>query len=159
MVLLSRPWYTGLVLALMVWGTSFFLHFFWEMLQVPFFVGMAEASHADVIWLCTRATVGDANIALFVYGVAALVSRDGYWLQGPWPGRTLGTYLAVGLVVTVLFEAWATGAGERWSYNAQMPRLPLLGTGATPLLQWLLIPVLSLYVLRWMFLGWHARLR
>jgi hypothetical protein len=52
------------VLALMVWGVSFFPHFFWEMVQVPFFFGMAEARHWDVVWLCTRATLGDANIAL-----------------------------------------------------------------------------------------------
>lgn len=43
------------VLALMVWGLNFFLHFFWEMLQVPYFVGMAEASHFAVVWQCTEA--------------------------------------------------------------------------------------------------------
>ncbi len=148
--LLCRGW----VLAMMIWSVSFFLHFFWEMIQVPLFIGMAEASHGEVVWLCTRATVGDANIALLAYGAAALVTKDGFWIQGPWRGRTLGTFLAAGLLITVLFEAWATGTGDRWQYSESMPVLPLTGTGAAPLLQWSLIPPLSLYALRWMYSGW-----
>lgn len=149
----------GLALALMVWSVSFFLHFFWEMIQVPFFSGMAEVPHADVVWLCTRAAFGDANIAVVAYAGAAATARHGFWLAKDWPVRAVTAWLAVGLVITVVFEAWATGAGARWSYAPEMPRVPLVGTGALPLLQWLVIPTLSLFPLRWLFLGWCQRLR
>ena len=46
------------------------------MIQVPFFTGMMEASHGAVVWLCTRAAIGDANIALFAYGIAAAATKE-----------------------------------------------------------------------------------
>ena len=130
------------VLALMVWGLNFFLHFFWEMLQVPYFVGMAEASHFAVVWQCTEAALGDSNIALLAYVGASLSVRDPLWPGKAWPARAFGTWLLIGILITLVFEAWATEVGERWSYTEAMPRLPLLGTGILPLLQWLVIPAL-----------------
>lgn len=58
-----------------------FFSIFWEMAQVPFFSGMAEARHWDVVWLCTRATVGDANIAFGAYVLRALFVKTGSGLQ------------------------------------------------------------------------------
>jgi len=59
------------------------------MIQVPFFTGMMEASHGAVVWLCTRAAIGDANIALFAYGIAAAATKDGFWIQGRWRRHVL----------------------------------------------------------------------
>ncbi|MGK0525825.1 MAG: hypothetical protein ACI92N_003487 [Pseudomonadales bacterium] len=151
---ISRKSGSAAVLALMVWGVSFFLHFFWEMAQVPFFVGMAEARHWDVVWLCTRATFGDANIAFGAYTMAACLSRDWFWVAKSWSRSTLLLYICVGLIVTIVFEYWATGEGQRWSYSERMPELAGTGTGILPLAQWVVLPVLLVYSTRWMFLGW-----
>ncbi|WP_051208169.1 hypothetical protein [Saccharospirillum impatiens] len=153
---ISRKPGAAAVLALMVWGISFFLHFFWEMLQVPFYVGMAEAPHWDVVWLCTRATLGDANIAFSAYTAAAYLSKDWFWVAKYWNRRTLLGYICFGLIVTIIFEYWATGDGQRWRYSELMPELPLTSTGLMPLAQWLVLPVLLAYSVRWMFLGWSA---
>jgi hypothetical protein len=51
-------------------------------------------------------------------------------------------------IVTIALEYWATQIGARWEYAEQMPRLPLLGTGLAPLLQWLLIPPLVAWLVR-----------
>jgi len=150
----SRRAAASAVLALMVWSVSFFLHFFWEMIQVPFFSGMARASHWDVVWLCTRATVGDANIAFGAYVLGALSVKDWFWITKPWRLSTLSVYLGAGLIVTIIFEYWATGAGQRWNYSDLMPETPLLGIGALPLAQWVIIPIVLIYAVKWMFLGW-----
>lgn len=81
------------------------------MVQVPFFSDMTEARHWDVVWLCTRATIGDANIAIGAYAVSAWISRDWFWGVGGWRRTSLSVYLAVGLLVTIIFEYWATGRG------------------------------------------------
>tara|TARA_Y100001001_G_scaffold121596_1_gene119678 strand:+ start:7148 stop:7648 length:501 start_codon:yes stop_codon:yes gene_type:complete len=154
MICASRPSYRAWFLFVLIWSVSFLLHFFWEMAQVPFFTGMMDAPHGAVVWLCTRAAIGDANIALFAYGVAAVVTRDGFWIQGWWRRHTLGAYFASGLFITIVFEAWATGVGQRWSYNDAMPLLPFLGTGIAPLVQWVIVPIISLYSLRWLYRGW-----
>lgn len=151
---ISRKLGPAAVLSLMMWGVSFFLHFFWEMAQVPFFVGMAEARHWDVVWLCTRATFGDANIAFGAYTVTAYLSKDWFWVAKSWRGSTLLVYLCVGLIVTIVFEYWATGEGLRWSYSELMPELAVIGTGILPLAQWVILPMLLVCSTRWMFLGW-----
>lgn len=156
MVFLNITYRPGaaVVLALMIWGISFFLHFFWEMLQVPFFTDMTEARHWDVVWLCTRATIGDANIAIGAYAVAALISRNWFWAVSGRRRTSLSVYLAGGLFVTVIFEYWATGEGQRWSYSELMPVLSGTGTGVLPLAQWVFLPLLTVLVVKWMFLGW-----
>lgn len=145
---------SAIVLALMLWGVSFFLHFFWEMLQVPFYDGMTEARHWDVVWLCTRATIGDSNIAIGAYVIAALISRDWFWAVSSWRRTSLFVYLAVGLLVTILFEYWATGEGGRWNYSELMPVATWTGTGVLPLAQWVFLPLFTVWVVKWMFLGW-----
>ncbi|MEO9523614.1 hypothetical protein [Marinobacter alexandrii] len=146
----------AIVLALMIWGVSFFLHFFWEMMQVPFFTGMTGARHWDVVWLCTRATVGDANITIGAYTTAAWISRDWFWAGSSWSRSNLLVYIAVGLLVTILFEYWATGEGDRWNYSELMPVISWTGTGVLPLAQWTFLPILTMFVGKWMFLGWLA---
>ena len=155
MILVSRSRRAAAVLALMLWSVSFFLHFFWEMAQVPFFSGMAEASHWEVVWLCTRATFGDANIAFSAYTLGALFVKDWFWIAKQWRLSTLSIYLGVGLIITILFEYWATGAGQRWNYSDLMPEMPLLSIGVLPLVQWVVIPIMLIYTVKWMFLGWQ----
>lgn len=143
-----------IVLALMIWGVSFFLHFFWEMVQVPFFADMTSARHWDVVWLCTRATFGDANIAIGAYAIAALICRDWFWLVSGRRQISLSAYLTAGLVSTILFEYWATGEGQRWNYSELMPTVSWMGTGILPLAQWVFLPLVTVLVVKWMLLGW-----
>ncbi|WP_162899861.1 hypothetical protein [Halomonas sp. JS92-SW72] len=47
----------------------------------------------------------------------------------------------------------ATVLQDRWQYGELMPTLPLLGTGLAPLLQWLLLPPLIVWLARRQLLG------
>ncbi|MDY7115336.1 hypothetical protein RAN53_03135 [Halomonas sp. SSL-5] len=49
-------------------------------------------------------------------------------------------FVLAGLLIMVGLEWHATVIAQRWSYTPMMPTLPRLGTGLTPLLQWLLLP-------------------
>lgn len=126
---------------------SFLLNLAWEMWQVPFFQGMAEAAHWQGVMTCTRATAGDAGIALTAFWVAAARARSRYWMLRP--GKAdLAVFVGAGLILTIAFEALATGMPGRWAYAEAMPRLPVIGTGLLPVLQWLLIPPLVLWFVR-----------
>jgi len=134
------------------WAVNLFLHLAWENWQIIFYEGMAEARHADAVWVCSQAAFGDANIALVAYLVAALGTRTRAWLMAP-SNLGLALYLLTGLLITVVFEYMATEVWHRWSYSSWMPVVPALGTGALPLLQWLTIPLLSLATTRRMSAG------
>lgn len=137
---------------------SFFLHFAWEMGQVPFFVGMEASPHADVVWLCTRAALGDVGIALLALA-PLLWQRHGirqlFALRLP-QGLT---YIATGLLITIAFEYVATELLARWEYKSAMPTLPFIGTGLMPLLQWLVLPPIAVVFARYFSLGWQHRHR
>lgn len=124
---------------------SFLLHFVWEMWQVPFFADMPSTAHWSGVSICTRATLGDSAMAVLAFWAGAAPRRTRAWFLGPTP-RELWLYLGTGLAFTVAFEWLATGPLERWTYGPEMPRVPLLGTGLLPVLQWLFVPPIALWL-------------
>jgi hypothetical protein len=126
---------------------SFLINLAWELWQVTFFQGMAEQPHGAGAKACTQATFGDAGIALAAFWVTAFFARTRSWIMQP-SKSDIAIFIGVGLVATIIFETLATGVLERWAYSDAMPRLPVLGTGLLPLLQWLALPPLVLWFVR-----------
>ena len=126
---------------------SFLLNLVWEYWQVPFFREMAEQPHWEGVKACTLATLGDAGIGLAAFWVTAIFAKDRRWVLRP-NSLDIAIFLGVGVVVTIVFEALATGMFQRWAYSDAMPRLPVIGTGLLPLLQWFVIPLLVLWFVR-----------
>ena len=123
-------------------GFGFLAHFVWEMLQVPWFIGMADAPHGSVVGLCLRASFWLSSIAC---------GNRRWLLEGV---RKPAVILVVtALVVTIVLEWLATGPMERWVYADSMPIIPLLGVGLAPVLQWLLLPPLIMWLARRHMLG------
>lgn len=144
----------GIPIIVFVLLVNLFLHTAWEMWQIPFFKGMSEARHGDAVLACTQAAFGDALIALFAFVFSALTFRKMDWFLMP-SKKPLFVYLSVGLIVTIIFEFLATEIWNRWAYNSRMPTLPFIGTGLTPLLQWIVIPLVSLVTVKWMYFGFR----
>lgn len=134
---LWQPW-TALALF------SFLLHFIWEMLSIPFYAGMVELTHGDGVRCCLQATLGDMVIALVAYAVVALPKQQA-WLMRPDPVAILG-FLGVGIGITVVFEHVSVYRLTRWSYAPAMP--VIAGIGVLPLLQWIILPLLTLWLAR-----------
>lgn len=126
---------------------SFLLNFLWEMQQMPFFQISSEFSCLDMVRNCTLATVGDIGISLTAFWLVAVVSKSRQWFRQPrwWQ---LSNFILVGVVITVIFEALATGVLDTWEYADIMPILPFFGTGLLPLLQWLLIPPIIIWFVK-----------
>ncbi|MFU8777905.1 MAG: hypothetical protein ACNA7M_09585 [Roseovarius sp.] len=134
---------------------SFLLHFVWEFVQVPAFAGLAGMSHWAAIKLCMSATVGDVGFALTAFWIASLTARGRGWILRP-PRLPVAIFLAVGIALTVGFEYYHTTISLRWAYSAVMPLVPPFGTGLSPLLQWLVIPPLVIWLTRRHLLGARA---
>ena len=128
-------------------GFSFLVHFVWEFAQVPLFAGMPSASHWAAVLICARATAGDAVIALVAFWVAAAGTRSRDWVLTP-SRHQIMVFLGVGLVITVIMEWLATQVLDRWAYGPTMPIVPLLRVGVAPLLQWLVVPSVVLWMVR-----------
>ena len=126
---------------------SFVLHFVWEFLQVPTYAGMAEMNHWDGVKLCTSATVGDVGFALTAFWITSAASRSRQWIVEPRVWQ-IALFVLVGIGLTVGFEHYYTEVSERWNYSDLMPLVPPFGTGLSPLVQWIAIPLLVLSLAR-----------
>jgi hypothetical protein len=114
---------------------------------VPFFRGLADQPYWLGVKACTQATFGDSGIALAAFWMTAMLARTRGWMLEP-RKPDIAIFICAGIVATILLEALATGVLGRWAYNDTMPRLPILGIGLLPLLQWLVVPPLVLWFAR-----------
>lgn len=135
---------------------SFLLHFVWEFLQVPTYAGMAEMAHWHGIKLCTSATIGDVGFALTAFWTASLVARTRHWMDDL-AAMPVVVFLGIGIALTIGFEFYYTEITYRWTYSDLMPLVPPFGTGLSPLVQWIVIPPIVLWMSRRHLAGGDAR--
>lgn len=131
---------------------AFLGHFVWEMLQTPFFAGMQTMAHWSATLMCLRATIGDVAIAVAAFASVALGNGDRGWFLERRAG-TLLTFLLIGLAATIALELHAVHWARRWSYSDLMPVLPALSVGVVPLIQWVAVPLLTLFLMQRHHLG------
>ena len=126
---------------------GFLLNFVWEIWQAPLFQGMGDLTHFEVTLHCTFAALGDVFILLFAFWVIALSAKSRRWIFHPKAMQVAG-FIAIGIVITMVFEALAIHVLNRWQYAAAMPTLPVVGIGIVPIFQWLIIPPIIVSMLR-----------
>jgi type IV secretory pathway VirB2 component (pilin) len=134
---------------------SFALHFVWEFVQVPTYTGMAEMAHWEAIKMCMSATFGDVGFALTAFWIASIAARSRSWVNQP-TRLPVAIFIAVGIILTIGFEYYYTSISLRWTYSELMPLVPPFGTGLSPLLQWLVIPALVIWLTRRHLIGAQA---
>ncbi len=126
---------------------SFVFHFVWEFVQVPTYAGMAEMAHWPATLFCARATVGDVGFALTAYWITSFAAQSRFWFRTPQRWQ-IALFLAVGIALTVAFEWYYINISGYLVYSDLMPLVPPFGTGLSPLVQWILVPILVLFVTR-----------
>ncbi len=126
---------------------SFLLNFVWEMQQMPFFAIPPEFTIFDVIKGCTQATLGDVGISVTAFWAVAVVAKSRQWIRRPTWRQVVG-FILVGVLITIVFEAMATGPLGRWAYADEMVTLPILGTGLVPTLQWIILPPMVVWFVK-----------
>jgi len=125
---------------------AFVLNWLWEMAQMPAYAEIAGRTWWESVPSCSLAALGDVAITFAVYGVGALAAGCLRWgTKGGW-----NVYAAAALLGGLCAAAyeWRSLAARRWSYNAHIPIVPLLGVGLWPLLQLTLLVPAALYLAR-----------
>ena len=126
---------------------SFVAHFAWEILQAPLFASLSKTDHFVGIAICLQATLGDLVIALAAFWCAAFIGKGRTWFVDG-GASAIFVFYGVGLIATVGLEYLNTEITGRWAYDGVMPLLPILGTGLSPILQWVFVPTLVFWYMR-----------
>ena len=117
---------------------AFFFNVAWEILQIPLFKGgVYEWQH---ILFCVLASVADVIMVLLIYFGFALIYKNALWV------KNLNTNRIILLILTggagaVLAEVWQLSIGT-WSYADTMPLIPVVNVGLSPVLQFMILPIL-----------------
>ena len=115
----------------------------WEIFHLPLYPIWEKGTAAEIAFAVLHCTGGDVLIAL-----SCLMAALTLFGRASWPAEGAGSVTAVavtlGATYTVYSEWWNVAVRGNWAYSDLMPVIPPLGTGLSPLLQWLVIPALGL---------------
>lgn len=141
----SSNWLSALRTYLVISGVA---HLAWEAAQLPLYTIWSTASLRELAFAVLHCTGGDILIALSTLAVALVLAGDPTWPSNRF-GRVCVLTVGFGISYTVFSEWLNAGVRASWTYSDWMPTLPWIGTGLSPLLQWIVIPTLALLALRY----------
>lgn len=118
------------------------MNLLWEFAQIPLYTIWNTGSWREIVFAVLHCTGGDVIIGITVLTVVLLAAGSGDWPHRGF-GRVAVLTIAAGLGYTVFSEWLNTEIRGSWAYVGWMPRLPLIGTGLAPLLQWIVVPALA----------------
>ena len=117
----------------------------WETVQIPLYTIWQTGTFASIATAIIHCTIGDLLIGGFALTISLALLRRG------WPSRkTTRIQMAImttliGVTNTIFSEWLNVVVRQTWAYSDLMPTLPPLGTGLSPILQWIIIPSLALH--------------
>jgi hypothetical protein len=119
----------------------------WEMAQMPLYTLWVDGSWAQIGFAVAHCTLGDVLIGAITLSLALVL-----WRAKTWPRQRFGQVgaatMILALAYTIFSEWWNVDVRQTWAYRDIMPTLPWLGTGISPLLQWVVVPLLALQFAR-----------
>lgn len=115
----------------------------WEIAQLPLYTVWQEplGRRAFAVFHCT---LGDALIATATLVIAIVVVGSDAWPSRTRAFRRVAVATIVMAVGYTIYSEWLNVSVRRgWAYSDLMPTLPWIGTGLSPLLQWIAIPAIG----------------
>lgn len=114
----------------------------WEWIQTPFFIDVTKDINT-IIWFRIHCTIGDMMILFFSILGTSLIHRNIKWIFSPVKTQYL-TATILGMTYTLFSEYRNVHIAGNWQYSELMPELG--GIGLVPVLQWMLLPPLILFI-------------
>jgi hypothetical protein len=111
----------------------------WEVFQLPLFTLWRTAGAAYLAFAALHCWVGDLLIGSASLRLGIMVASR-FWPSGGC-ARVAAVTVLLGVAYTVFSEWLNVAVRGSWAYASAMPRVPPLGTGLSPLLQWIIVPL------------------
>ncbi len=109
----------------------------------------------EIMFAVVHCAGGDLLISTFSLVAALLMFGDRAWPRERFIPVMIVT-LFMGLSYTVYSEWMNTVVRQTWTYSHLMPKVPILGTGLSPFLQWIIVPALGFTVISHLLLRSRA---
>lgn len=131
---------------LLLTAVAFLLNLAWELLQGPLYEGYEyDLRHVSI---CVLASVADALMVLLLYLGFAKILKDALWVRHISASRIVWL-IVIGGIGAILMEMRHLKEGN-WAYSEAMPVIPLVQAGLSPVIQFMLLPLLSIFLSFWL---------
>jgi hypothetical protein len=131
---------------------AFLVNFVYEVWQSPYFEFYRMPSLADKVNYITHCTVGDGIITVISYSILSLLRRDRDWIFTPTWKLTL-LFASLGWIYTLVSEIYRVQVAKL--YGVSVLVVPSVGISWLPLLQWMILPPIVLFLARRQMLGYR----
>ena len=118
-------------------------HLGWEIAQMPLYALWRTGTTREITVAVLHCTLGDLSIALVTLSIAIAIVGSLEWPNQRSPA-VMATVVIVSAGYTIYSEYVNTVLRQSWAYGPFMPTLPWLGTGLSPLAQWIIVPSIAL---------------
>jgi hypothetical protein len=118
----------------------------WEIVQLPLYTIWSSGTARELVIAIVYCTLSDILISAGCLAVAVFVL--GWSRSQQWSAWLAMVAIPLGIGYTVFSEWLNVAVRKSWAYTSAMPVLPGLGTGLSPLLQWLVVPAIGFWLVR-----------
>ena len=116
----------------------------WEFAHMPLYTLWETGSPGEIVFAAIHCTGGDILIAMSALLAALFLFGSGRWPEADY--RRVGlTAVLIGLGYTVFSEWLNIEVREAWAYRDLMPVIPVIDAGLSPVVQWIVLPVLAFW--------------
>jgi hypothetical protein len=119
----------------------------WETLHLPLYTIWNTGTLREKLFAVVHCTGGDVLIALASLALALVIGADRTWPKRGWKRVVLLT-VCFGVGYTIFSEWLNIVVRASWAYSELMPVIPVVGIGLSPLLEWVVVPLLAFNLAR-----------
>tara|TARA_R110000772_G_scaffold36147_2_gene86768 strand:- start:781 stop:1269 length:489 start_codon:yes stop_codon:yes gene_type:complete len=117
----------------------------WEFVQMPLYTIWAEDTWGEIIFAAFHCTGGDILIAMSALMLALMLAGQGWPYMAQSRQQVQLLAVSIGLGYTIFSEWLNIVIREAWAYSDLMPIVPIVDAGLSPLLQWIVIPLVAFW--------------
>jgi len=115
----------------------------WEFVQLPLYTIWETGTTGELVFAAVHCTGGDLLIALSTLLIALCVLGNRAWPTDRF-WEVLIAAVILGICYTIFSEWLNIEVRKAWAYSELMPVIPIINAGLSPILQWIVIPIVGL---------------
>lgn len=110
---------------------------------MPLYTLWDTGSAGEIVFAAVHCTGGDILIAMTTLLIPLLIFGVGWPQDWIVVKRVIVSTMILGVGYTVFSEWLNIVVRKAWAYSELMPVVPIIDTGLSPLLQWIVVPALA----------------